>query len=51
MSSVIYLSPPVTMLWARALFGDPLTMAMALGLVVTLFGVYLAVSVPDPTQD
>ena len=50
-SSVIYLSPPVTMLWARALFGDPLTMAMALGLVVTLFGVYLAVSVPDPTQD
>ncbi|MEI9411707.1 DMT family transporter [Mesorhizobium salmacidum] len=40
-SSVIYLSPPVTMLWAWLLFGEPLSAAMFLGLAVTLFGVWL----------
>ncbi len=41
-SSAIYLSPPVTMLWAWALFDDPLTLAMAAGLAVTLIGVKLS---------
>lgn len=40
-SATIYLSPPVTMLWAWALFGEPLTLAMGLGLLVTLAGVAL----------
>lgn len=40
-SSVIYLSPPVTMVWAWALFGEPLTATMLAGLAVTLFGVSL----------
>lgn len=40
-SAAIYLSPPVTMLWAWALFSEPLTLAMFLGLAVTLVGVWL----------
>ena len=43
-SSVIYLSPPVTMLWAWAIFGERLTTAMFLGLAVTLVGVWLTSS-------
>jgi drug/metabolite transporter (DMT)-like permease len=40
-SAAIYLSPPVTMLWAWMLFSEPLTPAMFLGLAVTLAGVWL----------
>lgn len=40
-SAAIYLSPPVTMIWARALFGEPLTLVMFAGLGVTLVGVWL----------
>ena len=40
-SAAIYLSPPVTMLWAWALFDEPLTAFMFMGLVVTLAGVWL----------
>jgi len=43
-SSVIYLSPPVTMLWAWAMFGEPLTPIMFAGLAVTMGGVFLAAS-------
>ena len=48
-SAVIYLSPPVTMLWSWALFGEPLTLAMTAGLAVTLAGVWL-VSVPGRSR-
>lgn len=41
-TSVIYLSPPVTMLWASAMFGEPLTVMMLAGLAVTFIGVSLA---------
>ncbi len=41
-SAVIYLSPPVTLLWAWALFDEPLTLTLGLGLAVTLAGVWLA---------
>lgn len=41
-SAAIYLSPPVTMLWAHGLFGDPLTPVMLAGLGVTLAGVWIA---------
>lgn len=41
-SSAIYLSPPVTMLWAWALFGEPLTLAMGAGFAVTLLGMKLS---------
>lgn len=40
-SAAIYLSPPVTMVWAWALFSEPLTAAMFVGLAVTLVGVWL----------
>lgn len=40
-SAAIYLSPPVTMLWAWALFSEPLTASMFLGLAVTLVGVWM----------
>lgn len=41
-SSAVYLSPPVTMLWAWAMFGEPLSAVMFAGLAVTLVGVWLA---------
>lgn len=41
-TSVIYLSPPVTMLWAWTMFGEPLTAMMLAGLAVTVAGVSLA---------
>ena len=40
-SAAIYLSPPVTMIWAWMLFSEPLTVAMFFGLGVTLVGVWL----------
>ena len=40
-SAAIYLSPPVTMLWAWMLFSEPLTVALFAGLAVTLIGVWL----------
>lgn len=40
-SAAIYLSPPVTMIWGWMLFSEPLTVAMFIGLVVTLIGVWL----------
>lgn len=42
-SAAIYLSPPVTMLWAWALFSEPLTIAMFLGMAVTLIGVWMTI--------
>jgi drug/metabolite transporter (DMT)-like permease len=42
--AAIYLSPPVTMIWAWMLFSEPLTVAMFVGLAVTLSGVWLTTS-------
>lgn len=50
-SSVVYLSPPVTMLWAWLIFGEPLSRAMFLGLAVTLFGVWLTSSRSAASKD
>lgn len=43
-ASAVYLSPPVTMIWAWAMFGEPLTAIMFAGLAVTFAGVWLASS-------
>lgn len=40
-TSVVYLSPPVTMIWAWVAFGEPLSVSMAVGLVVSLAGVVI----------
>ncbi|HYB11202.1 MAG TPA: DMT family transporter [Alphaproteobacteria bacterium] len=41
-SSLIYLAPPVTSLWAWVMFGQPLSLYTAIGLLLCLGGVYLA---------
>lgn len=40
-SSVVYLSPPFTMLWAWIGFGEPFSVTMVAGLAVTMVGVWL----------
>ena len=40
-SATIYLSPPVTMIWAWALFNEPLTVTTFVGLGITMVGVWL----------
>lgn len=40
-TATLYLSPPVTMLWAWLMFDEPLSLSMALGLAVSLSGIML----------
>ena len=48
-SSVLYLSPPVTMIWAWLVFSEPLSWAMAAGLAVSLIGIIIvARATPAP---
>ncbi len=47
-SSVLYLSPPLTLVWARIKFGEPLSWAMALGLAVSLAGIILVARSTPP---
>lgn len=42
-TAVLYLSPPVTMIWAFLLFGEPLSLMMVVGLVVSLAGIIMVV--------
>lgn len=43
-SSLLYLTPPTTLLWAWLMFGDELSLRAWLGLAVTALGVLLALS-------
>ncbi|MCO7517809.1 DMT family transporter [Pseudomonas guariconensis] len=43
-ASVLYLSPAVTLVWAWAMFGDPLSWQIALGTAVSLVGVWMVVN-------
>jgi drug/metabolite transporter (DMT)-like permease len=47
-SSLIYLTPPVTLLWAWAMFGEPMSLYTMAGLLLCLAGVYLARGKPAP---
>jgi drug/metabolite transporter (DMT)-like permease len=40
-STLLYLTPPTTMLWAWLMFGDPITVVGVLGLVVSAAGVLM----------
>lgn len=40
-TAVLYLSPPVVLIWAWLMFGEPLSWAMAGGLAVSLVGVVI----------
>jgi drug/metabolite transporter (DMT)-like permease len=42
-ASVLYLSPPITMLWAWAMFGEPLSWQMGAGMAVSGIGIWLVV--------
>jgi drug/metabolite transporter (DMT)-like permease len=41
-SSLIYLTPPVTLVWAWAMFGEPMSLYTWAGLLLCLAGVWLA---------
>ena len=51
-SATIYLSPPLTMVWAWAMFGEPLTLGMGVGVVVTLAGLAMVAryEAPRPSE-
>ena len=40
-TAILYISPPVTMIWAWVVFNEPLSWAMAIGLVVSLIGIVI----------
>lgn len=42
-TAILYLSPPVTMVWAWAVFHEPLSWSMALGLLISLAGILMVV--------
>lgn len=42
-ASVLYLSPPITLLWAWAMFDEPLSWQMASGMAVSAVGIWLVV--------
>jgi drug/metabolite transporter (DMT)-like permease len=42
-ASVLYLSPPVTMLWAWAMFNEPLSWQMVSGMAVSGVGIWMVV--------
>jgi drug/metabolite transporter (DMT)-like permease len=41
-SSLIYLTPPVTLLWAWVMFRQPISLFTTIGFLLCLAGVYLA---------
>ncbi|PVZ20512.1 MULTISPECIES: DMT family transporter [unclassified Pseudomonas] len=47
-ASVLYLSPAVTLLWAWAMFGEPLSWLIALGAGLCLLGVLVVVRAEQP---
>lgn len=47
-TAVLYLSPPVVMIWAWIMFDEPLTWAMAFGMLVSLAGIVIVARSPKP---
>lgn len=50
-TAVLYLSPPVVMIWAWLMFGEPLSWAMACGLVVSLVGIVIVARSQKPAPE
>lgn len=42
-TTVLYLSPPVTMIWAWAMFNEPLSWQMAFGMAVSSVGIWMVI--------
>ena len=47
-TAVLYLSPPVVMIWAWLMFNEPLSWAMACGLIVSLVGIIIVARSQKP---
>lgn len=50
-TAVLYLSPPVVMIWAWMMFGEALSWAMACGLVVSLVGIIIVARSQKPAPE
>ncbi|WLS80396.1 DMT family transporter [Erwinia pyri] len=50
-ASLLYLSPPITLLWAWAMFDEPLSWQMALGMVISALGIWLVMRAEDRKAD
>jgi len=46
-ASVLYLSPPITLLWAWVMFDEPLSWQMAFGMVISAIGIWLVMRADD----
>jgi drug/metabolite transporter (DMT)-like permease len=44
-TSVLYLSPPITLLWAWAMFDEPLSWQMAVGMAISAIGIWFVMGV------
>jgi len=42
-TTVLYLSPPVTMIWAWAMFNEPLSWQMAFGMAISSVGIWMVI--------
>lgn len=40
-TAILYLSPPVTMIWAWVMFNEPMSWAMAIGFVISVIGIII----------
>ncbi|SDA99259.1 DMT family transporter [Sinorhizobium sp. NFACC03] len=49
-TAILYLSPPVTMIWAFVMFAEPLSWAMAAGLTVSLIGIVIVARAQRPVH-
>ena len=49
-TAVLYLSPPVVTLWARVMFGEPLSWPMAGGMAVSLAGIVILARSRSPAR-
>lgn len=49
-TAILYLSPPVTMIWAWLMFGEALSWAMAVGLAVSLVGILIVAKSQAPAH-
>jgi len=47
---VLYLSPALTLVWAWAMFGEPLSWLMGLGTVISGLGIWLVIR-NEPRQN
>ena len=47
-TAILYVSPPVTMVWAWLMFNEPLSWAMAAGLAISLVGIVIFARAQKP---